>query len=327
MLIEDQHPLNRHLTVAVLGIPNAGKSSIINKFLGFDLSAVTSKPQTTRNQFHCVYHNERVELVFVDTPGLHGSTKEFNKRLNEQAREGAIGADLNLLLLDLSRNLDSQLDDSVSNMKAELGPTWIVFTKRDLIRIEELASFDLPAFLRKAQARIPQLETFFVNSAKTGKDLDILLKELEQRAQPGPHLYPGKAASNQSERFFVSEYIREVAYKFLNEEVPYEVAVLVEEFKEIPRAEGKGAIITATILVNRPSQRAIVIGKGGHLIREIGIRARTKIEAMIDGQVRLNLHVKVAPNWFSNNRLLEELGLPRAQDSRRVWRKNESAVQ
>lgn len=327
MLIQNQHPNNRSLTVSVLGVPNAGKSTLINKVIGFELSAVTSKPQTTRTHFHCVYHNERVELVFVDTPGLHTSGKELNKRINEHAREGASGADLNLLLIDLTKKFEQQLDDVCSNLRGQLGPTWIVFSKRDLLGLEQLAAADLPAIFLKAKEKLPNVETFYVLSAKTGKDLDLLKKDLEKRAQPGEHLYPDNAASNQNERFFVSEYVREVATKFLNEEVPYELAVQVDEFTETLTDEGPKVVISASILVNRPSQRAIVIGKGGQLIKEIGVRARGKIEAMLNCKIRLNLHVKVVPNWFSNNRVLENLGLPRATDSRRVWRKHESAVQ
>lgn len=108
MLIENQHPHNKSIMVAVLGAPNVGKSSLINTFLGTDLSVVTNKPQTTRNKFHCVLTIDRTEIVMVDTPGLHKSSQEFNKRLNEQAREGTEGADLNLLLIDISREILGQ---------------------------------------------------------------------------------------------------------------------------------------------------------------------------------------------------------------------------
>jgi GTP-binding protein Era len=135
MLLEDQHPHNKAIMVAVLGAPNVGKSSLINVLLGTDLTVVTNKPQTTRNKFHCVLTVDRTEVVMVDTPGLHKSNQEFNKRLNEQARQGTEGADLNLLLIDISREILEQFTEFKENIDQELGPTWVVFTKLKTLRI------------------------------------------------------------------------------------------------------------------------------------------------------------------------------------------------
>jgi GTP-binding protein Era len=322
MLLEDQHPHNKAIMVAVLGAPNVGKSSLINVLLGTDLSVVTSKPQTTRNKFHCVLTVDRTEIVMVDTPGLHKSNQEFNKRLNEQAREGVEGADLNLLLIDISRDILGQFSEFKENINQELGPTWVVFTKSD--KVENSENLPLKEVLEQAQAIIPSLEKYFLISNKEGTNIHELTGAICDRAEPGPHLYPNGDISNKNQRFFVTEYIREQAFELLKDEVPYEVAVVIDEYKEVKGKEQPDTFeshISASILVNRPSQRAIVIGSSGSMIKEIGIRSRKKIEIMTGGPVHLNLHVKVSPKWFKNNFVLEEIGLPRAKDSARVWRK------
>lgn len=322
MLLEDQHPHNKAIMVAVLGAPNVGKSSLINCLLGTDLTVVTSKPQTTRNKFHCVFTVDRTEVVLVDTPGLHKSSQEFNKRLNEQAREGTEGADLNFLLIDISKDILGQFTDFKENIQQELGPTWVLFTKAD--KIENSEKLPLAEVFEKGKTVFPNLEKWFLISSKEGVNIHDLTGALCDKAAPGPHLYPDGDVSNKNQRFFVTEYIREQAFELLKDEVPYEVAVIIDEYKESKGKNNPKEIeshISASILVNRPSQRAIVIGSSGSMIKEIGIRSRKKIEVMTGGPVHLNLHVKVSPKWFTNNFVLEEIGLPRAKDSNRVWRK------
>ncbi len=328
MLLTDQHPHNKSIMVSVLGAPNVGKSSMINYLVGMDLSVVTHRPQTTRNKFHCVFTVDQTEVVLVDTPGVHRSNAELNKRLNEQAREGIEGADLNLLLLDLSRDLLPQVQDFIDLLELKeksLGPTWVIFSKSD--RIENAENLPLQEIFDRIQEVITSAERFMVISAKEGTNMHNLTGAICDRAQPGPHLYLDGSVSDKNERFFASEYIREQAFELLKEEIPYEVAVVVEEFKDVTdkkdKTKKKGereSHISASILVNRPSQRAIVVGSKGAMIKEIGIRSRKKIEAMTGGPVHLNLHVKVSPKWFKNNYVLEELGLPRAHNSARVWK-------
>ena len=139
MLIENQHPHNKSIMACILGAPNVGKSSLVNCLVGMDLSIVTNKPQTTRNKFHCVFTVDRTEVILVDTPGLHKSNQEFNKRLNEQARDSLEGADVNLLLIDISREILAQFLEFKENIQEELGPTWIIFTKMD--KVENLFAY------------------------------------------------------------------------------------------------------------------------------------------------------------------------------------------
>lgn len=322
MLLTDQHPHNKSITVAVLGVPNAGKSSLINTLVGTDLSIVTSKPQTTRNKIQCIFSVDHTEVILVDTPGLHRSNQELNKRLNEQARDGAEGADLNLLLVDLTGEVLRQLVEIKEGFEDEFGPSWLVFTKSDLVK--NAAALPLEEIFAKAKEIIPSLERFLFVSAKQGENMNILTGALCEKAKPGPHLFPNGEISNKTERFFASEYVREAAFELLKEELPYELAVVIDEYQDFREKEEVSKLtchISATIVVNRPSQRAIVVGSRGSMIKEIGMRARHKIEVMVGGQVHLNLHVKVIPKWFKNNFVLEEIGLPRAKDSARVWRK------
>ena len=325
MLLTDQHPHNKSIMISVLGLPNVGKSSLINYLLGLELTVVTNKPQTTRNKFHCVLTIDHTEVILVDTPGVHRSNVELNKRLNEQAREGTDGVDLNLLLVDLSRNVLKQIEEFMGVMEKELGPTWLVFTKSD--KVEQASELPLDDVFAQAKTMVPSLQKYFLVSAQEGDNMEILTGDICDSAIPGPHLYLDGSVSNKNERFFVSEYIREQAFLLLKDEIPYEVAVVIDEFKDVPvesktKPDEKERLshISASILVNRPSQRAIVIGKKGEMIKNIGVRSRMKIEAMMGSQVHLNLHVKVTPKWFKNNYVLEELGLPRAADSNRVWK-------
>jgi GTP-binding protein Era len=321
MLFENQHPHNRSIMIAVLGKPNVGKSSFINHLLGFDLSIVSSKPQTTRNNFHCAFTIDRTEVVLVDTPGVHSSAQELNKRMNGQAQMGSEGVDLNFVLVDLATDMVSEFKDFLKNFDAPLTRTWLVFTKADLINKEEL---NLAPVLVKLQELCPSIEKHFVISSKDGHNIHELTGAIQDASQNAPHLYPAGDASNMSERFFATEYIREQAFRLLKEELPYEIAVVIDEYKDVRKKEEDAtpeAHISASILVNRPSQRAIVVGRGGSVIKEIGVNARKKIEAMTGGKVHLNLHVKVSPKWMSNNYVLDEIGLPRTQKSARVWRK------
>ena len=321
MLLTDQHPHNKQLTVALLGKPNAGKSTLANYLLGFDLSIVSSKPQTTRNHFHCAFVVDKTEIVLVDTPGVHSSNQELNIRMNGQAHFGSEGVDLNLLLLDATKDVVSECKNFMKEFDTNLTKTWVAFTKADLVENVENKNFD--GFFEKIKEMIPTVERYFVISGKEGDGVHLLTGALCDIAEPGPHLYPDGSVSNKNERFFASEYIREQAFNTLKDELPYELAVVIDEYYDakVTPSSAIDAKISATILVNRPSQRAIVVGRQGSVIKEIGTNARKKIESMVGGKVHLNLHVKVSPKWFRNNFVLDEIGLPRTQKSNRVWRK------
>lgn len=321
MLLTDQHPHNKAIMIAVLGKPNVGKSSFINHLLGFDLSIVSNKPQTTRNHFHCAFTIDRTEVVLVDTPGVHSNSQELNKRMVGQAQMSTEGADINFVLLDLATDIVNEFKDFLKNFDSTLSRTWIIFTKADLFNKENIK---LDATMEALKALCPSIERHFVISSKDGHNIHELTGAMQDAAQNAPHLYPDGDVSNKNMRFFATEYIREQAFRLLKEELPYEIAVVIDEYKDVKKKDENAfpeAHISASILVNRPSQRAIVVGRGGSIIKEIGINARKKIEAMLGGKVHLNLHVKVSPKWFNNNWVLDEIGLPRTHNSTRVWRK------
>jgi GTP-binding protein Era len=170
MLFENQHPHNKAIMIAVLGKPNVGKSSFINHLLGFDLTIVSSKPQTTRNQFHCAFTIDRTEVVLVDTPGVHSTSQELNKRMNGQAQMGAEGVDLNFVLIDLTTDVVTEFKEFLKNFDAPLSRTWVIFTKADLVNKDQL---NLAPSLVKMQELCPSIEKHFIISSKDGHNIQV----------------------------------------------------------------------------------------------------------------------------------------------------------
>lgn len=320
MLLEDQHPHNKSISATLIGAPNAGKSTLVNTLLGFDLSIVSDRPQTTRNFFHCAFTIDHTEIVLIDTPGVHKLNQEINIRMNNQVNMALETGDVILALIDPTEGVEQEAQrlGEVLNEKDGLS-VWVLFTKEDCLK-----DFDQSKAQDLVNQKIKGVEKTFLLSAKEDTHINELITALCEQATFGPHLYPDGSVSNKNERFFASEYIREQAIKLLKDELPYEVAVVIDEYKDYfdkKDPSKNSAHISASILVNRPSQRAIVVGKKGSVIKEIGIRSREKIQAMTGVKVHLNLHVKVSPRWFSNNFVLTELGLPRSQTQTRSWRK------
>ena len=321
MLLDNQHPLNRSISIALIGKPNVGKSSLVNYFMGFDLSVVTPKPQTTRNRFQCVITIDRTEIIFIDTPGIHSTSQEMNLRMNSQAKSAIHGADLSFLMIDINLNPLQDIADLIKQLEKPPEPLWIILTKLDNCQKE---ASEIKELEREIIEKYPFVEKIFSLSSTEQTNMHRLTGAICDASSEGAHLFPKGEVSNKNERFFAAEYIREQAFLNLKEELPYETAVLIDDFFDIKKPKQKErdtAKISATILVNRPSQRAIVVGKGGSMIRDIGTQARKKIEAMTGCPVHLNLHVKVLPKWFRNNFVLEDLQLPRVEGSARVWRK------
>ena len=269
MLFKNQYPHNRSMVIAVIGVPNVGKSTLINAYMGMDLSIVTHRPQTTRNKFKCVALIDHTELIFVDTPGVHTGRYELNVRMNGQARESLPGADVNLLVLDLAEDLAQQVRAMTQYLTAPWGKTWVVFNKLDQVQ-DPQARAEIDPFYRQLQQQIPAVEKYFVVDAVGEQNLHMLTAALLDEAPNRMHQFPGGEVSNKSERFFATEYIRKQAFEILREEIPYELAVQIDEYKR----EERGIAIAATLVVNRPGQRAIVIGAKGSNIKKIGTAAR-----------------------------------------------------
>ena len=200
MLLQNQHPLNKSLTVSVLGVPNVGKSSLINYLLGVDLSIVSERPHTTRNRFSCILTIDHTEIILIDTPGIHRSGKEFGRRLNQQARDAIEGADVYLLLIDSCRELSPQLSAFAEVIETEVSPVWIVLTKIDLVDGD--AELLAQERLIEAQTLVPSVEKVLTVSAKDGTNMNLLTGALCDAALSGPHFYPDGSISNKNQRFF-----------------------------------------------------------------------------------------------------------------------------
>ncbi len=290
--------------VAVAGRPNVGKSTLINALLGQKVAAVSPKPQTTRKrQLGILTLPERGQIIFIDTPGIHQPQHELGRALNREAQEALDDADVILFLVDGSQ-LPHPEDELVARNIREGGgrkPVVLAMNKVDLVAEE-----DRPAREALYRRLFPEAE-FLAISALTGENLDTLVDLLLDRLPQSPPYYDEDQITDLYEREIAADLIREAALHCLHDEVPHAIAVRIDEYKE--RGE-EGAYIAATLFVERESQKAIVIGKGGSMIKKIGTLARQSIEAMTGRKVYLDLRVKVHKNWRNDPAMLMRFGFP-----------------
>jgi GTP-binding protein Era len=279
--------------VAILGRPNAGKSTLLNRILGQKLAIVTPKPQTTRSRILGIHTLPGAQILFVDTPGLHRGTKQLNTALNEQVGEAADDCDAAILLVDLSGSWGEDHVKLLERLRERGAPTLVVGAKCDLPRA------------RRGGWPPAGVDTPLEVSARTGQGVDALLDAVVARLPESPPLYPGDDLSDRPLRWLVAEEIREAAFESLSQELPYALAVEVVEFDE---SRPELVKIRANLLVERASQKAMVIGRGGASIKRIGVRARPAIERLLDTHVHLALWVKVEPKWAKRPQRLKELG-------------------
>jgi len=286
--------------VTVAGRPNAGKSTLLNRLVGERLSIVTPKAQTTRDRVVGIRTTGDAQMVVFDTPGLLQPRYALQRAMREVALTAIDDADVILYLADATDGVPTPLQQAADLPKPPSAPVLTVLNKVDLLDVAERE--------RLAQA-LP--EARFI-SATTGDGVEELVRELEARLPESPFLYPEDEISTQTVRFFVSELVRETALELLEEEVPYSLACEVEEFRE----ERTPVYIRAVLYVERESQKRILIGAKGQQIREIGKRARAKIEAFVGTAVYLDLWVKVLANWRKNPRAMQRFGYRLLEDHR-----------
>ena len=279
--------------VAILGRPNAGKSTLLNALLGEKLAIVTDKPQTTRSRILGIKTLPGAQLLFVDTPGLHASERSFNAALNDQAEEAAVDADVALLLVDLTRGLDAGHAAWLARWRERGAEVLVVGTKLDLPGARER---DWPPEAAPDALRV---------SARDGEGVAALQEALVARLPLSPALYPEDDLSDRPLRFLVAELVREAAFEQLEQELPYSLAVEVETYDE---SRPDVVRIRANLIVERASQKQIVIGRGGERIKAIGIQARRGIEALIETRAHLELWVKVEPKWTKKPARVKALG-------------------
>lgn len=299
-------------TCAILGLPNVGKSTLMNRFMGLRLMAVSSKPQTTRNRVMGAVNTKTetgaAQVVFVDTPGMQQGKGPFRRFMREEALSAATECNMVLLIIDAShrkqQSMESLLDSEAGPMLESLGefkgPVLLGLNKVDLIGEKSellplLESFD-------GDGRFDALVPF---SAKNGSGTDALLTQIASRLPPGAQLFPEEMYTDRAERFLAGELIREQLFRQLGDELPYASAVVIETFQERDKGD---IVISAAIHVERDSQKGIVIGKGGKRIRAVGERGRHAVSQLFGCPVHLKLFVKVNSNWSQQSKSLRELG-------------------
>ena len=288
--------------VSFLGRPNAGKSTLLNRIVGHKLAIVSDKPQTTRTRIIGVKNYDEGQVVFVDTPGVHRPMHRMNVRMVDVALEAMREVDVLALVVDVSVKPGPGDKFMLETIKDITTPAILVLNKVDLIAKQKL----LPVIDHYRKAH-PFAEIVPV-SAVDGTNVDVLEKLFLQYLPEGEPLYPPDYITDQHERFFASEIIREQVLQLTHDELPFSTAVVIDRFEE--PAEGQKILsIYATILVDRESQKPIVVGKAGAMIKKIGTAARTELEAYFDSRVFLDLHVKVRSEWRDDVRVLDELGL------------------
>ena len=296
----DGKPVGRAGTVAILGRPNVGKSTLLNRIVGEKLAIVTPKPQTTRNRITGVYNGPPGQIVFVDTPGVHGAKKELNRFMVGEALGIIPDIDAALLIVDAGTDRPGDAEEQILRGLAEARrPVVLGINKVDTVKNKEAL---LPRLERWNQH--PGLRALVPISASRGTNVDRLVGELWPLLPEGPPLYEPDQLTDRTERFLAAELIREQLFVSLRQEVPYAVAVVIDEWNE----RDADVVISASIVVERESQRAIVLGKGGAMIKDVGTRARLAISELLQRPAHLKLLVKIQPDWTTSPQALAALG-------------------
>lgn len=289
--------------VSIIGKPNAGKSTLMNALLGERLSIITSKPQTTRKNILGIISDAENQIIFLDTPGMLDPSYLLQEKMVDFINRAIKDADILLVLFDIASDPngkeileDVTLCQSLKKLNAKkIG----VINKIDLsndVKVEKLVN-------KVGEAKL--FDDVIIISAQIGFNTQELLSTIKKFLPTGPKYYPDDQLTTENERFFVSEIIREKIFEYYKDEIPFSTEVVIEEFKERENAKD---YIAATIIVERETQKPIIIGKGGDAIKRLGKISRTAIEKFLEREVYLDIHVKVKPKWRSNANLLKTFG-------------------
>lgn len=308
LIMDDELPPgHRSGFVAVIGKPNVGKSTLINAWLGQKIAIVSPKPQTTRNRLRGILTRPNAQIVFVDTPGIHQPRHKLGEFMVETATKSIPDADLVLFIVDVSE-MPTAEDEQIVKLIEKHGqvPVILVLNKADLLPPEKVQPHS------NAYFGLVQYDQWMMISATRGDNRDKLLDMVVARLPEGPRYFPSDQLTDQNMRFIAAELIREQVLRFLHQEVPHSVAVVVEEWKQ--RREDL-TYIGATVYVEKDSQKGIIIGEGGRMLKRIGRAAREEIEQLVGNRVYLELWVKVRAKWRRDERELRRLGyaLPRGK--------------
>ncbi len=289
--------------VSFVGRPNAGKSTLLNRLVGAKLAIVSDKPQTTRTRILGVRNYPDAQVVFLDTPGIHRPLHRMNVRMVELALQTMKEVDVLGLVVDVTEppgKGDRYVLDLLKDVQA---PVFLILNKIDRVKKSKLLPL-IDAFQKDGR-----FAEIIPVSAQTGDNVERLERVIIDRLPEGPALYPADYLTDQPERFMAGEMVREKLLQFTHAEIPFSSAVVVDRFEE-PPAEGGLLKIYCTILVDRESQRPIILGKGGDMIKQIGTAARQELEAFFATRVFLDLHVKVAADWREDDRVLQTSSRP-----------------
>jgi GTP-binding protein Era len=287
--------------IAIVGRPNVGKSTLLNQLLGTKVAIVTPKPQTTRNRIVGIRTTERVQMVFLDTPGIHRARNLMNRRMVEVALQTLSEVDAVLWLLDARERIGPE-DESIAQSLRELKCSVVVL----LNKIDLVAKSKLLPLIQACSELLPGKEIVPISALK-GENLPVLLELIEKGLAEGPRYFPEGEFTDQTERFIAAEIVREKVFLLTREEIPYGVAVTIDEFTE--REEKNLIVIKATVHTEREAHKPILIGKRGALLKEIGKQAREELEKLLGCRIFLELFIRVDRGWTQNPRLLTEMGL------------------
>lgn len=287
--------------VAIIGAPNVGKSTLLNRFLGQKMAIVSARPQTTRNRILGILTKPEYQIIFLDTPGIHKAKNVLGEFMVKAAVDTLREVDVVLLTIDAglhpSGNDTALVIEKLHNIPT---PVILAINKIDLVKKETL----LPLIAQYKD--IYDFKAIVPVSALTGEGVDILLTDILTLIPAGVPYYPSDMITDQPERFIAAEIIREKIFHLTGQEIPYATAVIIDEFKE--NTEKQIIFISATIYVEKDSQKGIVIGKGGSLLKKIGETARKEIEVMVGTKVFLRLWVKIRKGWAKSPEIIKQLG-------------------
>jgi GTPase len=287
--------------IAIVGRPNVGKSTLLNQLLGEKVAIVTPKPQTTRNRVTGIRTTPDSQMIFIDTPGIHQPRSLMNRRMVDIALQTLQEVDVVLWLLDSRERIGTE-DENIARMLAGSNSrVFILLNKIDLVSKGKL----LPLIQRCCEL-LPEKEIVPISALK-GENLALLLELIEKSLPAGPKYFSEGHFTDQSERFMAAEIVREKVFLLTREEIPYGVAVTIDEFSE--KEEKNLVVIKATIHTARDAHKPILIGKKGAMLKEIGQQARQELEALLGCRIFLELFVRVDPDWTHNPRSLTEMGL------------------
>lgn len=288
--------------VSVIGRPNVGKSTLLNTIIGEKISAISSKPQTTRQNITFIHTDDEAQIIFLDTPGIQKPKNKLGEFMLTESKEGIEDSDVITYIVDTSKRIgkaERSIIDLLKEYKGKL-PIILLINKVDTIKKEELLE------IISIYAEEDIFDDIIPISAMKNDGVDIYLESLKKFLRPGPMYYPEDMITDKNERFIVAEIIREKGLMYLNEEVPHGLAISIEKFKK--REDKNIYDIDANIYVERDSHKGILIGKGGSMLKRIGTEAREEAERLLDAKVNLQIWVKVEKNWRDRDNLVKRFG-------------------